>query len=226
MQKQLGIIVFLWILTAFFACSQDSLSNKLVGIGLGTSIPKTDLEPSYKRPGANMSAFLQFTAKKRLNVGMWLNVGEIQAENREVAFLDQSEFQINSYARTAYQSLHVEPTFHLVKKEKFSLYVAQGFGFFRFTVFGADQQNLANQLNSRSPAESFSNFSVVLPTTINAYYMLPNSFGVHFRLGWMNPITDYLDNISNFGNPDDRDNIFTFQLSMVKQLKRTKKEEI
>lgn len=217
MKKQAGILTFLIFWLAFSVSGQDSTFTKFAGISFGTSIPKTDLAPSYKKPGVQLSAFLQFIPNRWLNVGLWFSAGEVQAENREVRFFDQSEFQINDFARSNYQSLHVEPSFHLLKKTNYSIYLSQGFGFMRFSVYDRDNNNLANQLNSRSQGEDYSNFTVLLPTTLNSYYFLPNNFGVAVRTGFLNPQTDYLDNISNFGNPENNDNIFILQLSIIKR---------
>lgn len=218
MRKQAGILTLLSFLLAFSVSGQDdSTFTKFAGISFGSSIPKTDLEPSYKKPGVQLSAFMQFTPNRWLNVGFWFSAGEVQSENREVRFFDQSEFQLNDFARTNYQSLNVEPSFHLLKKPNYSIYLSQGFGFMRFAVYDRDNNNLANQLDSRAQGEDYSNFSVLLPTTLNAYYFLPNDFGFHFRTGFLNPQTDYLDNISNFGNPENNDNLFILQLSIIKR---------
>jgi hypothetical protein len=217
MKKQAGILTLICFLLAFSVFAQDSTFTKFAGISFGASIPKTDLEPTYKKPGAQLSAFMQFASKRWLNVGIWVNAGEVQSENRDVRFFDQSEFQINDYARTTYQSIHVEPSIHFIKKENYSIYLSQGFGFMRFAVYDKNNNDLANQLNSRTEGEEYSNFTVLLPTSLNGYYFLPNNFGFHCRIGWLNPQTDYLDNISNFGNPDNSDNIFTMQLSLIKR---------
>lgn len=217
MRKQAGLLTLICFLFAFSVSGQGSTFTKFAGISFGASIPKTDLEPTYKKPGAQLSAFMQFTPNRWLNVGFWFSAGEVQSENREVRFFDQSEFQLNDFARANYQSLHVEPSFHLLKKPKYSIYLSQGFGFMRFAVYDRDNNNLANQLDSRSQGEEYSNFTVLLPTTFNAYYFLPNDFGVHVRTGFLNPQTDYLDNISNFGNPDNKDNLFILQMSIIKR---------
>lgn len=217
MRKQVGILTLLSFLLAFSVSGQNSVSTKFAGISFGTGIPKTDLEPTYKKPGTQVSGYFQFIPNRWLNVGFWLSVGEVQSENREVRFLDQSEFQINSFARTSYQSLHVEPSFHFLKKPNYSIYFSQGFGFMRFAVYDQNSQDLVNQLDSRSQGEDYSNFTVFLPSTLNAYYFLDNDFGIHLRTGFLNPQTDYLDNISNFGNAENNDNIFILQLSILKR---------
>jgi hypothetical protein len=219
MRKQAGILTLISYLLAFsvYGQSSDSFHTKFAGISFGTSIPKTDLEPSYSKPGTQVSASVQFTPNRWLNVGFWVNVGEVQSENRDVRFFDQSEFQINDFAKTSYQSLHVEPSFHLIKKNNYSVYLSQGFGFLRFNVFDRNNSDLANNLSSRDQGEDYSNFTVLLPTTLNAYYFLPNDFGFQFRTGWLNPQTDYLDNISNFGNSENNDNLFILQFSIIKR---------
>lgn len=216
MKKQAGISTIICFLLAFSVSGQDSTFTKFAGISFGSSTPKTDLEPTYKKPGVQFSAYLQFIPNRWLNVGLWLSGGEVMSENREVRFFSQTEFQINDFARTTYQSLHVEPSFHFLKKPNYSVYLSQGFGFMRFEVYDRDNINLANQLSSRSQGEEYSNFTVLLPTTLNAYYILPNNFGIHIRTGFLNPQTDYLDNISTFGNPENNDNLFILQLSVLK----------
>ncbi|WKV10673.1 hypothetical protein [Marivirga harenae] len=218
MRKQAGILTLISFLLAFSVYGQqDSTLTKIAGISFGTSIPKTDLEPAYKKPGTQMSASLQFIPNRWFNVGFWVSVGEVQAENRDVRFFDQGEFQINDFAKTNYQSLHVEPSIHLLKKPNYSIYLSQGFGFLRFSVFDRDNNDLASKLNSRDQGEDYSNFTVLLPTTLNAYYFLANDFGFQLRTGWLNPQTDYLDNISNFGNPENNDNLFILQFSLIKR---------
>lgn len=227
MKKQAGILTLISFLLAFSLYGQESTFTKFAGVSFGASIPKTDLTPSYQKPGAQLSAFMQFTPNRWLNIGFWLKAGEVQSENSEVRFLDQSEFKINDFARTNYQSVHVEPSFHLLKKSNYSIYLSQGFGFMRFEVYDRDNNNLANQLDSRAQGEEYPNFAVLLPTTLNAYYFLPNDFGFHLRTGWLNPQTDYLDNISIFGNADNNDNIFILQFSIIKRftLKNTENEK-
>ncbi|WMN06173.1 hypothetical protein QYS48_31835 [Marivirga arenosa] len=216
MRKQIEILIIFNFLFAFSVLGQGE--NKFVGLSFGTAIPKTDLEPEYSQPGFQISAFMHFNKNRWLNVGFWISGGEIQAENRQVRFFDQSEFKINDFARTTYQSIHIEPSIHFIKKSNYSIYLSQGFGFSRFTVFDENNFDLANQLDSRSQGEEYANFSLILPTTLNAYYFLENGFGFQLRTGFINPQTDYLDNISAFGNPDNNDNIFILQLSILKQL--------
>ncbi|WP_188467875.1 hypothetical protein [Marivirga lumbricoides] len=215
----LYLFVFLCQSTLAQVVSEEKSSskNKFIGLGIGMAFPKTDLAPSYQKPSFNTAASFHFNKNKRLNISLWLNVGEVVSENREVIFLDQSEFQINDYASTSYQSLHAEPTLHIFKKEKWGLYIAQGFGFFRYETYDENNQKLADQLNSRAPGETVSNFTVILPSSLGGYYFLPNKFGIHGRVSIWNTQTDYLDNISSFGNPDNNDNIINLQLSIIKQ---------
>ncbi len=196
---------------------EKAIRDKFVGLGIGMAFPKTDLALRYQKPGTNFSAVFQFNKDKRFNISFWLNVGEVQSEDRAVAFLDQSEFQINSFASTRYQSVHVEPSFHIFKRENWGVFISQGFGFFRFEVYDQDNNNLADMPNSRAPGESAPNLTVILPTSLGGFYFLENDFGFHFKIGFMNTLTDYLDNISTFGNPDNNDNIANLQLSLLKR---------
>jgi hypothetical protein len=87
----------------------------------------------------------------------------------------------------------------------------------RFNVYDRLNNPLIDQLDSRAAGESYTGFSVMLPTSISAHYLFENNFGIKARFGLMNTQNDYLDNISTFGNADNNDNILSIQLALIKR---------
>jgi hypothetical protein len=223
--KQLLLILTLLLLSMLTLSAQDG-KEYLAGIGIGSSIMRSDLQPSYKKPGIAFSGFFRFNTKKRLNAAITLQYGQVSAEDPSVKFINDDEITINSYARTPYFAIAVNPIFNIIKEESYALYVAQGFGIFHFNAYDEDNENLNNKLNSRATGESYGNTTVYLPTSLGAYYILPNDFGFGLNFQFMNPQTDYLDNISTFGNSDNNDNIIRLSLSVFKKIKVSPREDL
>jgi len=216
-------IILLLLASSPVLAQQDSASHKLLGVGFGASLAKTDLSEGYEKPSQTFNLFLQFDKKqKKLTGAIHLNIGKIVSENPEGKFIDRSEFDINSFALTNFQSLHFEAIYHIVRKENWSISLAQGFGFMRFNVYDQENNPLVDQLDSRAPGESYTGFSVMLPTSISAHYLFENNFGLKARLGLMNTLNDYLDNVSTFGNPENNDNILSIQLALIKRFSSIK----
>ncbi|MFQ3213271.1 MAG: hypothetical protein ACI9C9_000798, partial [Marivirga sp.] len=129
-----------------------------------------------------------------------------------------SEFQINSFSLTTYQSAHFEGIYNLLNKHGFKISVSQGFGFMRYSVYDQNDTLLINVLNSRAQGETYSGFSILLPTSISFSYLLKNDYGIQGRLSIQNTLTDYLDNISIFGDESNNDNIISFQITAFKRI--------
>lgn len=72
-----------------------------------------------------------------------------------------------------------------------------------------------NQLTSRAADETYGNVTIMLPTQAGAMYLLPNGYGAGIQGGWANPQTDYLDNISQWGNRSKKDNLFWLKFQFV-----------
>lgn len=211
-------IILVSLFTVQLFAQQDSTAYKLIGLGFGASLAKTDLSDGYEKPSQTFNLFLQFDKnEKKLTGAIHLNIGQIVSENPEGKFIDRSEFNINSFALTNFQSLHFEAIYHIIHKENWAISLAQGFGFVRFNVYDRDNNPLIDQLNSRAAGESYTGFSVMLPTSISAHYLFENNFGIKARFGLMNTQNDYLDNISTFGNADNNDNILSIQLALIKR---------
>ncbi len=213
---RITILLFFGICQSNFA-QTDSTVYKFIGLGFGTNLTKTDLSETFSKPSLAFNAFLQFDRPKRLSSAVHLTVGQLISESRNVKFVDQSEFKINDFAQTNYQSVHFEAVFSIIKKSNWSISLAQGFGFMRFNVYDKNNNPLIDQLNSRAFTEDYTGFAVMLPTSAKAHYVFKNNFGLSANLGLLNVLTDYLDNISTFGNAENNDNVLVMQLSLFKR---------
>ncbi|MFT4739377.1 MAG: hypothetical protein ACI9XJ_000111 [Marivirga sp.] len=215
-------------LLCYFICSlvsigtataqKDTTAYKNIGLGIGLNLTRTDLSETYQKPTSSFIAYLQFAKQRKLTSALYLSFGQLTSENSAVKFLDQSEFQINSFSLTTYQSAHFEGIYNLLNKHGFKISVSQGFGFMRYSVYDQNDTLLINVLNSRAQGETYSGFSILLPTSISFSYLLKNDYGIQGRLSIQNTLTDYLDNISIFGDESNNDNIISFQITAFKRI--------
>jgi hypothetical protein len=201
-----------------FAQKDTLLAYKNIGLGIGLNLSRTDLSETYQKPTSSFVAYLQFAKQRKLTSAIYLSFGQSISENSAVKFLDQSEFDINSFSLTNYQSVHFEGIYNVLRHDGFTISVAQGFGFMRYNVYDENDILLANVLNSRAQGETYSGFSILLPTSITFSYTLKNEYGIQGRLGIQNTLTDYLDNISIFGDESNNDNIISFQITVFKSI--------
>jgi len=209
--------------TSFCVKAQnDSASHKLIGLGFNMNLARTDLSESFKKPSPGFHLFLAFKNKKRLSSTVHLNVGQIVSESSAVKFIDRSDFKINDFALTNYQSLHFQLIFHIIKKPKWHLSVHQGFGFMRYRVFNEEGASLIDLPNTRATDEDYTGLSVILPSGISGSYNIKSNFGIQASLLLLNTQNDYLDNISTFGNADNNDNILSFQVAFFWEFKSLK----
>ena len=216
--KVLSLAFCLLCLSHLSWSQTDSARYKYVGIGFGSNWAKTDLSETYQKPNIHFSAYLQFAKASKWNTAAALSYGQLVSENREAVFLDRSEIQVNSFAQVIYQTVHFELMYHLVKREQLEIALSQGIGFMRFNVYDQLDVNLADQLDSRLPGEDYAGFTALLPLSLSARYLFQNNWGLQSKLSLMNSLTDYLDNISEIGNPDNNDNFLRMELSVFKKL--------
>ena len=73
------------------------------------------------------------------------------------------------------------------------------------------RHDLRDQNDTRAEGESYGSIAIFLPTKTGAIYFLPNNFGLGFEAGIYNTLTDYLDNVSQWGTKSGNDNALYFK---------------
>lgn len=104
------------------------------------------------------------------------------------------------------------------------VYLSQGIGFIHFSPEDDEGNSLADLPNTREDQETYRQESFMLPTNVGVLYLLPNQYGVSVQAGFYNPMTDYLDNISQLGDSGN-DNILAIRFAFYIPLISEQKEE-
>lgn len=157
---------------------------------------KGSLSNAYRNWHPGLQLGLIFNRKKWLNGSFHLSYGRVSGSQLRYSTSSVAGTnQANDYFRSDIFSFHYRARFNLIKRERFSFYVAGGLGFMRFNPLDRDGRALSSQPLSRAPGENFNNVSIMLPLSVGAGYVLPNGWQLQAQAGWMNPQTDYLDNV-------------------------------
>lgn len=208
--------VFLVILSFLYSNAQDTTYNKFVVTSFGINAYKGDLNKNYSQIGEIISLGLQLNNTQYLNGRFAFVYGHAYGNNPDYTFEPAKENrQPNKFFRTRFWGFDYHLQFNFFKRKKWKAYIAQGAGFLRFQPFNKYEQPLTALSTTRMENEEYRNVTLFFPTQVGLYYFLSNNFGTGFEAGVMNPLTDYMDNISNYSDSDIRDNIAYIRLSVL-----------
>lgn len=216
---KIRLAIFLALsLFALNISAQDSLKIKKrdLFIGVGMTSYKGDLGSGYSSPALMGVVGIKLNNQKRLNGNLNFSFGSVSGQQLDYKYEGDSEATPNSYFNTSLIAFNYDLQFNIFDREKFKLYFSQGIGFARFNVKDEFGNSLKDQSNTRAFGEDYGNITVFLPTLLGFKYILPNDFGIGIQGGFYNLMTDYIDNISQWGNKSGNDNLLSvrFQLSI------------
>lgn len=176
-----------------------------------------DLGQNYTQWNAGWQASVRFNKKKRVNGGFNVGYGQIggQIDPKEV-----SNPPYNSYFKTSLINVNLDFQVNFIKTKVWHLYLSQGFGILRYNPKDEFGEGLQNQNSTRAVNESYGNTSIMLPTQLGVNYYLKNRFGIGTQIGFMNAVTDYLDNVSQLGPNTRNDNVLAIRLCLLIPMKK------
>ncbi|UXP30613.1 outer membrane beta-barrel protein [Reichenbachiella agarivorans] len=212
--------ITLLLLLAASLQAQDSTTHvkkqKALLLGLGSSHYRGDLGDGYAGGRMLVAVGLELNRNKRLNGNFVLNFGSIQGNELDYQYDDGSGSPTtpNETFSTNYFSFNFEVHYNLIHKENWRVYVSQGIGLMRYVPKDEDLNELMDQTDTRALNETYRNLTFILPTQIGFKYYLNNGYGVGMQGGFTNTLTDYLDNISAWGNKKGNDNILTIRVQL------------
>ncbi|KXX67218.1 outer membrane beta-barrel protein [Flammeovirga sp. SJP92] len=219
------------LLLAFFICSfhsysQEKLPNRpksVLEIGIALGSYSGDLSPTFSKVNGGLNVGLLMRAQKRLNLRLDASYLYLQGQKlNDPNTLPPLEppFPNNFFqSHTLNTSLSVQ--FNIVNSRHFRLYVAQGLGVFYYNPMDEDGNELIENLKdepngifeTRNQNEEYSNFAMSLPTRVGMTYYFENNFGFGLSATFVNPLTDYLDNVSELGNVNGNDQAMSINFS-------------
>ncbi len=214
--RLIGMRSFLTIL--FIAISPilaGGQNLKLVSVGISANAYRGDLSRSLDKWSNVFHLGFKLNANKKLNGNFNLGVGFITGDNLNYEF-DNGEVPApnpNRFFRTPLFMLNYELNYNLLEWKKIKFYISQGIGLLRINPQDQFFNDLQDQPETRAQNETFSNITLLLPTQVGLIYLFKNNFGLSFQVGMINSLTDYLDNIADWGTKKGNDNIFATRFS-------------
>ncbi|WP_420582844.1 hypothetical protein [Reichenbachiella sp.] len=198
--------------------AQDSLAKKKreVHLGIGPAYYNGDLGKPYSSGSLLFNFGLKLNKDKKLNGNFKVSIGSVTGQELDYSTIDNSGAIAtpNRFFRSNFFGLNYEVQYNFVFKEKLNVYVSQGIGLFRFNPKDENGDSLIDQPNTRPVGETYRNMIIQLPTQLGVKYYLPNEFAVGIQVGFINPITDHLDNLSIWGKKNGNDNILSIQFQI------------
>ena len=190
------------------AADSAKRSLRYLEIGAGANAYRGDLTKGYEKWSSSVHFGLLFNRRERFNGHLNLAIGTITGQNPAYAFDGEpgAVSAPNRFFRTPFFALNYDLHFNILKTDRWIVYVGQGIGIVRFKPKDDLGRALQENLATRPPGETYNNVSLVLPSQAGVTYFFANGYGVGVRSGWLNPQTDYVDNISQWGNRLKKDN--------------------
>lgn len=181
---------------------------RFLEIGVGATAYKGDLNSRYDYWASSLQIGIKFNKKERLNSHLNLTIGSVVGQNNQYKFTSNNvQTTPNLYFKTSIFSFQYDLQYNFIKKTNFILYMSQGIGFLRFVPKDEEGKELQDQRNTRASDETYENTTIILPLSFGAMYILKNGYGFGVQTSYLFPQTDYIDNISGWGQESGKDKI-------------------
>ncbi len=192
----------------------------LMEIGISGNSYKGDLNTSYDKWSAGVKLGILFNRKEKLNGGVQFSYQSVtgQVLSLEPPAENEDGIYPNTFFKSSVISGQYALRYNFIKKEFLHVYLSQGIGISYYNPQDEEGEDLVNQSTTRNYTEDYRSTAFYLPTEIGAIYLFRNGYGVGIQGKFFNILTDYLDNISELGEVDGRDNILSIQLSFYAPL--------
>ena len=196
----------------------DTLPTRFVEVGLSAAAYRGDLNNAYQRwtPLAHLALHLQ--RRRRLNGSFQLTVGQVVGQGFAARLRgDQAAAdgrQPNRDFRTSLLAANYALRLNVVSRPRFKVYLAQGVGLLRYVPRDREGNRLAGRSATLAPQEGYGAVTLFFPTAAGLLYALPNHYVVGVQAGWLNPTTDYLDNVGTYGTRNGNDNVAAYRFML------------
>lgn len=221
--KYILLVVGLLVLTTFKTFGQKNKMyfrepKVLLDFGLSANAYKGDLNETYSKWNGFVHLGLKLNRKKRLNSQFEISFGKLKGQNLFLTRPEDNTKSVNKFFVTDVFSVNYNLFINLIKKENFAVYLSQGVGFMKFLPKDESGNELTQEIDTRATDEDYNTNAFQLPTNLGALYFFKPGFGIGYQMGLVNPLTDYLDNISQLGEKSGNDNIFRVKFSFYAPL--------
>jgi len=214
-------VLILFLLMAISRLQAQDKTPYWLLVGLEIPSYTGDLN-QYAQFNSGFTLGFRLNHKENLNGQFMLALGTVKGDNRKLDIRPGQEAP-NSFFRTPYVEFSYQLHYFVYRTDRLGVYVSQGAGFFRFVPIGENGNNLIDDPRTRAEDETYRNITLALPTKAGVQYIFSNQIGMNLEAGWHNPLTDYLDNISELGESGN-DNILFIRLNLMIPLSLKREE--
>lgn len=194
-------------------CAQEK-KKAFFQLGFSANSYKGDLQDGYEKLSSGVHFGIRSHGEKRINGELFFHLGNLTGQNVSFVSTDPDATP-NTFFRTTILSAQFNLNINLIRKERFRVFLSQGVGLINFEPENDLGEKLINLPDTRLLGETYTNNSIMLPTSLGVLYTLKNDFGFSLRFSYLNPQTDFLDNISAYGVSDKNDRVFQTNFSLL-----------
>jgi len=186
-----------------------------LALSVSANAYRGDLGGGYEKWTSSYYLSFLFKHQRRLHGSLHAGFGTLtgQASAHQSPDIVTPSSSLNRFFTTNFITVNYGLQYDFIRRKQWVVYLSQGFGIIRFNPQDQFNNSLQDNLQSREPNEDYTNVAVILPTHLGFTYAFSNQFGIGARAGFTNPLTDYLDNISQLGTKEGNDNILSFTFS-------------
>jgi len=214
--RPIGLIVIILLFPVLvLAQTNPEPPGQYIKIGIAPTFYHGDLISRTAKLSSIASVGIRFNQKQRLNGTFQISFGALTGQNPGYQYKNDVTTTPNTFFRTSIVTIHYDLAYNFICTDHLKVFAGLGIGLLRYQPKDDLGENLLNKIETRAENETYANTSAVIPVKIGASYFLENNFGVEFQTLLMNPQTDYIDNIGEWGNNAGNDQYFAFQLSIM-----------
>ena len=213
--RPIGLVAL--ILSSLFSFAQEERDppGQFIKVGIAPTVYSGDLVSKTAKLSSIATLGIRFNQKEKLNGTFQVSFGALTGQNPNYQFKDDITTTPNTFFRTSIVTIHYDIAYNFISTRNLKVYAGVGIGLFRYQPKDDLGENLLDQIETRADNETYANTSAVIPIKVGAAYLLPNDFGIEFQAMMMNPQTDYIDNIGQWGNRSGNDQYYSFQLNLL-----------
>lgn len=219
-----SLLLLLVLLISAMSLQAQSPSH-YIWAGLSANNYRGDLDDGLPHYGPGIHLGLKLNRAQRLNGSFGIGFGSLNGQDPDFTTPAVAGVQPNHWFSTSFFTLDYSLQYHIIKKERYFVYISQGVGLFRYNPKDEQDRELLAQRSTRAAEETYGNISLQLPTAIGAAYLLPNQWGIGLQASYLNTLTDYIDNIGNLGHKQGNDNVLQFRLLLLVPLRGILQQE-
>ncbi|MTI33605.1 hypothetical protein [Xanthovirga aplysinae] len=217
MKKLLFSLLFFLTLNSFIRAQSPT---HLFVLGTSANAYKGDLSDTYHKWSASVHLGMKINKGKRINGLINLSFGNVTGQNPNFEGNDEIEGTPNRFFNTKIFTANYDLQLNLLKRKQFTVFISQGIGLLFYTPQDEFKEKFTEP--TRAPNETYSNSALTLPSQLGVNYFFKNGYGLGLQAGYLNPISDYIDNISELGDAQGNDNVFMGRAYLMIPLKLSK----